>query len=81
MTDEDKLKNLRARISAAQQEEARASVARDNAVKNREAAVADLEKHFGVNTVEEAEALLVKFKQELAAEIASAEDKLAEIGA
>lgn len=81
MTDEDKLKNLRARISAAQQEEARASVARDNAVKNRELAVADLEKHFGIATLEEASQLLAKFKKELQDEITSAEDKLSEIGA
>lgn len=81
MTDEATLKNLRARISAATQEEARASVARDNALKNREKALSDLEAKFGVTSVEEADKLLKELKKELKKTVDKIEDSLDKLDA
>jgi len=76
-TTEETLKILRAKITAANSAHARAEVEYDNAVRERDAALAAL-KDFGVSTPEEAAAKLAELEAELAKELAAVEAALEE---
>lgn len=77
MSTEDQIKNLKARMSAATASRARAQVEHDNALKERDAALAGL-KDFGVTTAPEASALLERLERELVEALENVEAALKE---
>lgn len=75
------LRGLQQRIAQAQNAQTRAEVERDNAKAQIAETKKALKEQFGVETVEDAKALLKAKEEELQAELAKAEDLLVEAGA
>jgi hypothetical protein len=80
MTLAEDVATLQERLRAAERERVRAEGARDSAKAAYDAAREELKKQFGVETVEEATALLVQFKSELGSIVEDLSVKLDEIG-
>lgn len=80
MTLAEDVAALQQRLTDAERHRVRAEGARDSAQASYEAARAELKKNFGVETVEDAAALLGKLREELAVIVADMSAKLDEIG-
>lgn len=80
MTLAEDVAALQDRLRDAERQRVRAEGARDSAKSAYESARADLKREFGVETVEEASALLTRLREELAGIVADLSAKLDEIG-
>jgi hypothetical protein len=80
MTLAEDVAALQDRLRAAERDRIRAEGARDSAKAAYDSAREDLKKQFGVETTEDATALLTQLKDELAAIVADLSAKLDEIG-
>lgn len=81
MSVEEKIREVRTAISQATQRTTRAQVERDAAQTRLDEAKRTLHDDFGVATTEDARAQLKELQDKLQAEIAAAEEKLAEADA
>lgn len=81
MTDEERLANIRSRITQAQQEETRNDLLRERAEAEKKAALADLSEQFSVDTLEDAIALREKLKAKHTKDLAKLEKVLDNLGA
>lgn len=77
---EERLNSLRERISRATSARARAEAEHDAAVRDRAAALADLQE-FGVSTGQDAASLMARLEADLEKAVADVEQALAEAGA
>lgn len=77
---EQQISQLREQVTQAQQEQARAEVARDEARKEAEATLRTLQEEFGVSSVEEARALEDRLEADLSSEVARVRGLLEEAG-
>jgi hypothetical protein len=80
MTLAEDVAALQDRLRAAERERVRAEGARDSAQAAYDNAREELKREFGVDTVEEAGALLTQLRDELAVTVADLSAKLDEIG-
>jgi hypothetical protein len=80
MTLAEDVVTLQARLAEAHRAKARAEGARDNAQAAADTARAELERDFGVATVEQAEAMLADLRDELAALTTAISAQLDKIG-
>ena len=80
MTLAEDVAALQQRLADAERQRMRAEGARDSAQASYQAARDELKKTFGVETVEEAGALLTTLREELAGIVAELSAKLDEIG-
>lgn len=80
MTLAEDVATLQQRLADAERQRARAEGARDSAQASYQAARDELKKNFGVDTAEEAGALLATLRDELAVIVADLSAKLDEIG-
>lgn len=80
MSLEATVADIQARITAAQRERMRAEAARDAALAAAEQARTDLKRDFGVNTLAEAEDLLLTLRTELAEIVTGISTALDKVG-
>ena len=81
MPTDEEIRDLRLRISQAQQSKTRAQMATDQALERKEEAVRVLVEEFGVTDRETAKAMLVRLRDELTAEVDAATEALEAAGA
>jgi hypothetical protein len=81
MDIQERLDSLQERINSATQQEARHEVLRERAMAEREEALKTLKEKFGVDSVEEAQKLLLKLEKSLKKDIEKLETQLDNMGA